>query len=392
MVIGEVATSLVLVSLAGLLLRSFMELTAQDPGVRPDRVWMIPVRPVGSQDPVEYRARMDRVMDLLNAHPGVESASYGNEMPFQFVGGNDCCHFSGIVRVEGSEEDILEGERGLPLHYVTASFFATLGVGLVAGSVWDPARVTTDEPPAIVSEQLAIEAYGSAGAAVGRVLQHRGRQFQTVRISGVAQPTLHYGLDGTHDVALYLPVEIHENPEITTFALRLSGSGDAAFQATVREAIWTVEPSLPVPSIEPLTEWIDDSLGARRLASDLATVFSVVALILAAAGLYGTLLYAVSQRRRELGIRMALGAGSGRIQTNVVTWGLSLGLAGVAIGVPLALYLGRFLRSWLWGVSPTDPMSFVVGSVVLLGAAAAASWLPSYRAARTDPLEVLRAE
>jgi hypothetical protein len=392
LVIGEVATSLILLSLAGLLVRSFVELSAQDPGVRPDQVWMIPVRPAASQDPVDYRARMDRILEALSAVPGVGSASYGNEMPLQFVGGNDCCHFSGIVRVEGSEENILEDGRGLPLHYVTASFFETLGVGLVAGSVWDPAQVTTDEPSAIVSEQLAVEAYGSTGAAVGRVLQHRGREFQTVRISGVAQPTLHYGLDGIHDVALYLPVEIHENPEITTFALKLSGSSDAAFSASVREAIWSVEPSLPIPSIEPLTAWIDDSLGTRQLASNLAAAFSVVALILAAAGLYSTLLYAVSQRRRELGIRMALGAGSSRLQADVVLWGLRLGIAGVCIGVPSALYLGRFLRSWLWGVSPTDPMTLVIGCAVLLSATAVASWMPSYRAARTDPLEVLRAD
>jgi predicted lysophospholipase L1 biosynthesis ABC-type transport system permease subunit len=250
-----------------------------------------------------------------------------------------------------------------------------------------------DPAPAIVSERLAIEAYGSARAAVGRVLVHGGgNRFNAVRISGVAQPTLHYGLDEIHDVALYSPVETFEDSEATTFAVRLSGSADAAFPARVREAIWSVEPSLPIPRIEPLTAWIDDSLGARRLASNLAAVFSVVALILAAAGLYGTLLYAVNQRRRELGIRMALGAGSGRLQAAVVLWGLSLGVAGIAIGVPLALYLGRFLRAWLWAVSPTDPTTFVTGSIVLLSAAAAASWLPSYRAARTDPLEVLRAE
>lgn len=393
LVIGEAAVSLVLVSLAGLLLRSFMELTAQDAGVRPDRVWMIPVRPVGSDDPVQYRARMDRVHEVLSAVPGVESVGYGNEMPFQFVGGSRCCEFSGVVRVEGSEADILEDGRILPRHYVNASFFETVGVGLVAGTVWDPVHVATDPSPAIVSERLAIEAYGSARAAVGRVLVHGGGDlFNTVRISGVARPTLHYGLDEIHDVALYLPVETLEEGEATTFALRLTGSPAADFQANVREAIWSVEPGLPVPRIEPLTAWIDDSLGARRLASNLAAVFSVVALILAAAGLYGTLLYAVNQRRRELGIRMALGAGSGRIQADVVLWGLSLGVAGIAIGVPLALYLGRFLRAWLWAVSPTDPTTFAVGSVVLLSAAAVASWLPSYRAARTDPVEVLRAD
>lgn len=393
LVVGEAALSLVLVSLAGLLLRSFAELTAQDAGVRPDRVWMIPVRPVGSPGAVEYKARMDRIQEVLNAVPGVESVSYGNEMPFQFVGGSTCCEFSGAVRVAGSDVDILQDGRGMPAHYVTASFFETVGVGLVAGSVWDPAHVTTDPVPAIVSERLAIEAYGSARAAVGRLLMHGGGdRFNAVRISGVAQSTLHYGLDEIHDAALYLPVETLGDAGATTFALRLSGSADAAFQERIREAIWTVDPSLPVPSIEPLTAWINDSVGARGLASSLATAFSVVALMLAAAGLYGTLLYAVNRRRRELGIRMALGAGSGRLQADVVLWGLSLGVAGIAIGVPLALYLGRFLRAWLWGVSPTDPVTFVGGSVVLLSAAAAASWLPSDRAARADPLEVLRAE
>jgi putative ABC transport system permease protein len=392
LVIGEAATSLVLVALTGLLLRSFLELTSQDPGVRAEQVWMIPVRPAGSENLADYSARLNPVAEALKAVPGVESVSYGSEMPFESLGMNACCHSSGVVRVEGSEEDIIEDGKSLPRHYITASYFETLGVGLVAGSVWDPTDVTADALPAVVSEQLATRAYGSAAAAVGRTLQYRGREFQTARIVGVAQPTLHYGLDGVHDVALYLPVEGLAANDAATFALRLSGSPDASFQTNVREAIWSVEPGMPVPRIEPLTAWIDDSLGARRLASDLATVFSAIALILAAAGLYGTLLYAVNQRRREMGIRLALGAGAGRIQSRIVLWGLSLGIAGVAIGVPAALYLGRFLRSWLWGISATDPMTLVGGSVVLLSAAAIASWLPAHRAARTDPLEVLRDE
>jgi ABC-type antimicrobial peptide transport system permease subunit len=111
----------------------------------------------------------------------------------------------------------------------------------------------------------------------------------------------------------------------------------------------------------------------------------VIALLLAAGGLCGTLLYVTSQRRRELGIRMAIGAAARRVQVDVLTWGLSLGAAGVAIGVPSAIFVGRFLRSWLWEVSPTDPTAFIGGSVVLSGAAAIASWLPAYRASRTDP-------
>jgi hypothetical protein len=353
---------------------------------------MIPVRPLGSEEPAEYRARMDRVRDALSAVSGVESVSWGREMPFQFVGGDECCEFSGIVQMEGSDVNLLEAGRILPRHYVTASFFETLGVRLIAGSVWNPTEVGADPAPAVVSERLAIEAFGGADAAVGRVLVHGGDPLVAVRVSGVAQPTLHYGLDQSHDVALYAPIETLADHEATTFAVRLSGPAGSDLGANLRRAIWAVEPTLPVPTIEPLSAWIDGSLGRRRFSSDLASVFGVVALVLAGAGLYGTLLYAVDQRRRELGIRMALGAASARIQAGIVLWGLSLGSAGVAIGIPLALYLGRFVQSRLWGVSPTDPTTFVVGSVVLLGAAALASWMPSYRAARTDPLEVLKAE
>ena len=114
--------------------------------------------------------------------------------------------------------------------------------------------------------------------------------------------------------------------------------------------------------------------------------------VLAAGGLYGTLLYAASQRRRELGIRIALGARRGRIQGEVVAGGVGLSAVGVVLGVPAAIYLGRLLESFLWNVSPTDPTSVVGAAAVLLATAAIACWLPAYRASRTDPLEVLRAE
>ena len=395
LVVGEVGISVVLVALAGLLLRSFNEVTAQHPGVEPENVWTIVLNPVGLENVDEYRSRMDRVLAALEAVPGVRAVTYGNEMPFQFVGGSRCCEFRGVVRTEGSEENILQDRRGLPTHYVTASFFETLGVDLRAGSVWGPVDVATEPPPAIVSERLAIEAFGSESAAVGQELTYGGGEsFTTARIVGVAGPTLHYGLDETHAEALYVPIETYSSPldESTTFAIKLSGSPEGALPSRIRGAIWSVEPNLPVPNVQPLSAWINDSLGVRRLSSALSSAFGAVALFLAAGGLYGTLLYATSQRRRELGIRMALGAESRQVQGDVLASGLALGAVGVAIGVPSALLLSRFLRSWLWGVSPSDPLAIAGGSLVLLSVAAAASWLPAYRASRTDPLEVLRAE
>jgi ABC-type antimicrobial peptide transport system permease subunit len=130
----------------------------------------------------------------------------------------------------------------------------------------------------------------------------------------------------------------------------------------------------------------------RRLSSALSSAFGAIALLLAAGGLYGTLLYAASQRRRELGIRIALGAARRRILGDVVAGGVGLALVGLLLGVPSALLLGRFVRSFLYEVAPTDPLAIVAASLVLLVTAALASWLPAYRASRTDPLEVLRAE
>jgi hypothetical protein len=227
---------------------------------------------------------------------------------------------------------------------------------------------------------------------VGRTLQHRGREFQTVRIIGVAQPTLHYGLDALHDVALYRPIETLGPNDAATFALRLADSPDVGFQARVREAIWTVEPSLPVPSIEPLSAWIDDSVGSRRLASDLAAVFSFLALVLAAAGLYGTLLYSVNQRRRELGIRMALGADRGEVQRMVLGQGIGVALAGLLIGVAGALASGRALSGFLFGVSPYDPMLLLVAGIVMLLVALVASFAPARRATAVDPVTVLNSQ
>jgi ABC-type antimicrobial peptide transport system permease subunit len=209
---------------------------------------------------------------------------------------------------------------------------------------------------------------------------------------GVAEYTFHYGLDQTHGDALYVPMELLPFP-ITraTVAVRAAGA-DMGLADAVREAIWRVEPGLPVPSFASLQSWVAESSGPRRFGSVLSSVFGILALLLAAGGLYGTLLYAVGQRRRELGIRLALGAGRGRIQTEVVSRGLVLATAGVVLGAFVAWFIGRLLESWLYGVSGQDPITLVAAATVLLSTAVLASWLPAHRAGRVDPLETLKAD
>ena len=149
---------------------------------------------------------------------------------------------------------------------------------------------------------------------------------------------------------------------------------------------------MPVPTVRAMDEWVELSTAGRRFDSALFGSFGVLALILAAAGLYGTLLYAVGQQRREWGIRLALGAARGSVEWSVVRRGFTLAAVGTVLGLAGTWATGRFLESRLYNLEPTDPGTLVVAAAVLLGAAVAASWLPARRAGRTDPVETLKAE
>ena len=276
----------------------------------------------------------------------------------------------------------------LALHPVGEGYFATYSTELVAGSVWNRSEVEASPTPAVISEALAVRFFGAADAALGREIDAAGR----VVVAGVAEQTRHYGLDQDHDYAIYLPIEALPFPvNEATFAIKAAEPSDA-FARLVREAVWSEEPDLPVPSVTALEVWVEDSSAIRRFGSLLLGAFGAVALLLAAAGLYGTLLYAVGERRQELGIRIALGAGRGQIQNEVIRRGVVQAASGVFVGGLGAVLVGRLLESWLFGVSGTDPIALTSAALVLFITAVAASWFPAYRAGKTDPLETLKAE
>jgi predicted permease len=385
LVIFEVAISLVLVASAGLLMRSFVSVTTVDPGLVVEDVWMLPLNLANVETPEEYRNRMEPLRTALLAIPGVVTASYGIEAPFEHVGGNFCCWGTRGVPPAEPETTPLR----LHMHPVSEGFFDTFRTEIVTGEGWTTSNASTSPTPVVVSESLAVRFFGSADAAVGRELPDVA---DGAVIAGVAEQTRHYGLDQAHDYAIYLPVEVLSFPiPRATFAVRtLDASGD--FARSMREAVWSEEPALPVPSVETLDEWVSRSSATRRFGSLLFGAFGFVALLLAAAGLYGTLLYAVGQRRQELAIRLALGAGRGRIQSDVIRGGVIQAAVGVAVGAIVAVNVGRFLESWLFGITATDPAALISAALVLFVTAVAASWLPAYRAGRTDPLETLKAE
>jgi putative ABC transport system permease protein len=303
----------------------------------------------------------------------------------EFVGGDRCCWNNRTTPPDEPEANPVL----IALHPVAEDFFDTYRTELLAGEAWTRGNATASPTPVVVSEAMAIRFFGSAAAAVGRELPDVQ---EGVVISGVAEGTRHYGLDQEHDYAVYLPMEALPFPITRAiFALRLSDvSANLAQQ--IREAVWSVEADLPVTDVATLEGWLDDSSATRRFGSLLFGAFGTVALLLAAAGLYGTLLYTVGQRRQELGIRLALGAGRGRIQNDVIRHGVVHAAVGVAAGVLLTVWVGRLLESWLYGVTGTDAVTLASSAAVLFATAVAASWVPAYRAGRTDPLETLKAE
>ncbi len=385
LVIFEVAISLVLVASAGLLMRSFVTVTTIDPGLVTEDVWMLPLNLANVESPDDYRLRMEPMREALLAIPGVETATYGIEAPFEHVGGDKCCW--GIREAPPESADMTPVM--LSMHPVSHGFFETFRTELVAGEAWTRADAGTSPTPVVVSEGMAVRFWGSADAAIGRELPDVA---DGVRVAGVAEATRHYGLDQEHDYAMYLPMEALPFPiPRATFAIRASTTS-ADFARQIREAIWSQEPDLPVPSVATLDEWVSGSSATRRLGSLLFGAFGAVALLLAAAGLYGTLLYTVGQRKQELGIRLALGAGRGRIQGDVIRKGVVQAAIGVFVGLVVAVFVGRLLESWLYEISSADPVALASASLVLFATAVAASWFPAYRAGRTDPLETLKAE
>ena len=385
LIIAEVAVSLVLVSSAGLLMKSFMTVASRDTGMEVADVLLVPLNPANVASADDYRTRMGEVMRAISEVPGVRAVSYGMEAPFEFVGGESCCWRSRYTPVDEPESNPI----GVMMHASGGDFFGSFGTELVAGSVWGVTRPGDTPTPSVISQALAIRLFGSAEAAVGKELAELG---SGMIVTGVAEPTLHYGLDQAHDNAVYMPIEALPFPlSRVTFAIR-TDPGSEALAGPIREAIWSAEPNLPVPTVETLVTWIERSSAARRFGSMLFSTFGVLALVLAAAGLYGTLLYSVSQQRKELGIRLALGAGRGRVQSAVVRRGFVHSVIGVGVGLVVAWYSGRVLESFLYGVEATDLGTLAISAVILMATAVVASWVPAWRAGRTDPLETLKVE
>ncbi|MDQ3949081.1 MAG: ABC transporter permease [Gemmatimonadota bacterium] len=332
----------------------------------------------------KWHRRMEAIRESLALTRGVQGVTFGLSMPLEWVGGTPCCwstrpDFGGKERLA----------RSSVTHPVSDDFFDVFAIRFAAGEAWTRGTPTGAAYPAVISELLANQVYGGANAALGATFALGETNF---RIVGVARNTRHYGVDQPYETAVYIPANaIPFAPDNVTMAV-LTERTDDALATDLRAAIWRAEPKLPVPTINTVAELARRDSAHRRFDAMLFGTFSVVALLLVAGGLAGTLLYMVSLQRRTLGIRLALGATPRSLERGVLTSGVALAAIGVIIGAIGAWFAGRLVESRLYGVEARDARTLGLAVSVLMLTALLSSWIPARRAALTNPIESLRAE
>lgn len=386
LVVGQLALSFTLLAGAALLARSLMNLSAVDPGFHTENVLAIesPAGNFGSADGDEELFR--QVLEEVRAFPGVRHAAVATRVPLE--GGYP---MAWNVRVEGGSEG---EDRSWPtgFNYVSPDYFELLGMRLVAGRLLEPGDRPDTESVAVVNRSFARSHFGDE-PPVGRRISFSmggGNWSDPARIVGVVEDTREWGLDRPPvDMAYGSAVQFERwGP-----ALVVSTAGDVdALARHVREAVHAVDPDRPVEHVVTLAELRDRNVAPSRLNATLFGAFGLLALLIASVGVLGVLAFSVSQRVREYGVRLALGASRGGVLQSVLAEAVVLVVLALAMGLVGAWVVGGLLSDLLYGVEPADPAS-LAGAALLLGAVGlSAALLPAVRAMRVDPARVLQAE
>jgi putative ABC transport system permease protein len=379
----EVAVAAVLLILAGLLLRSFLHLQAVPPGFDADRVLTVRLDLDSKRydSPERQISYFEEAARRAGALPGVQSVTFASSMPLT--------GFNMIrrgIQVEGGLEIPLDQQPEVAIILAGPSYFRTLGIPLLSGRPFTDADRKGALPVAIVSRSMARRLWGDANPVGRRIL---GREELTV--IGVAEDVKYEGVTtSSQRVVLYQSFYQRVMP-FGLLAVRTPGD-PAALTTAVQQAIQSVNPAVPISDAVTLRERLRRSVADRRFQLTLFGGFALLALGLAAVGLYGVLSYTVGERTHEIGIRMALGAARGNVQALILRHGLLLSAAGAGLGLLLSLPAGRLVRSSLFGIAPADPVTYLLIPGMLLMVALLSSWLPARRATRVDPVISLRSE
>ncbi len=382
LVVAETALALILLVSAGLFLRSFVRLQSVSPGFNPWGVmtasFSLPPNayPAGKKQAEFYRA----VLGRLRSTHGVTAAALGAPAPFS--GEEGSASFSIDGRAPAAGEPDPHGD----IRFVTPGYFEALSIPLKSGRYFSDDDRVTSEPVAIIDENLARR-YWPNEDPLGKKIK-RGVLFTIV---GVVGHVAHSDLAADNGRGAYY-FTMFQRPVADASILVKTHGDTAPMAAAIREAFRAADPQQAVHSFRSMDDLVAASLAPRQFAMRLLSFFGAVALFLSALGLYGVISYSVTQRTREIGIRVALGASHGSVIGQVVAQGLRLGAIGVGLGMIGAVLCGRLLASQLFGVTPFDPFTLAAMAAALLAAAFFASYLPARRAAGVDPVTALRDE
>jgi putative ABC transport system permease protein len=388
LVVSQLALSFTLLTGAGLLVRSLIKLSSVDPGFQTEQVLTLelPMGPFGTIPGDMDRLDWERALEEIRSYPGVRSAAAANWAPLS----DDASPSAVSVRVD---ENIDDGDRShlSASNNVSPEYFETLGIPLIAGRSFTDGDREGGLDVIILNQSMARAHFGDADPIGRRIaFSQDGRTWQRwYEIVGIVADAREYGMDTEGAHTYYRPAAA------TSFgpAIVIASQGDpGALTQHVRTVIHGMQPERPVENVQTLEALLAQDVAPSRLNAILFGSFSVLALVIAALGVFSTLAFSVSQRVREFGIRMALGADRGSVLRNVLGEGALVAGIALAVGAVGALLLGRFVTGLLFGVEPLDPVSLIVAAATLAGVALVAALLPALRATRIEPTEALRAE
>jgi predicted permease len=395
LVVLQVALAAILLISSGLMIRTFRALRHVQPGFTGPRVLQtlaifIPESQV--KEPERVVRMLQEMLRNFSAIQGVSSAAFANSVPSDGNNSTDVLYAENRYYAEGKLPPLRR------FKFVAPGFFQTMGTRLIAGRDLAWTDIYDQRLVAMVSENMARELWRDPAAAIGKRIRE-GMKDPWREIVGVVADIRSDGADQKAPTTVYWPVMMKNFwgdetfiQRRAVFAIRSSRSGSESFIKEIRQAVWSVNPDVPMASIRTVEEVYRGSMARSSFTLVMLAIAGGMALLLGIVGIYGVISYSVSQRTREIGIRIALGAQGGGLKAMVVRHGVLLAAVGVALGVIAAAALTRVLSSLLFEVSPVDPATYCAVSAGLLAAAAAASYIPAHRASAVNPIEALRAE
>jgi predicted permease len=387
LVMAETALALVLLVGAGLMMKSMYRLLQVDPGFRPERVLTMEInlRTAQYSKPEASRNFWRQVLDKVRDLPGVDAAALGTVLP---LSGD---HNRADITIEALPTPDPGKFPHPDFHMVSPSYIDALSIPLLRGRNFTDADTDTAPQVALINATMARRFWPNEDATGKRFhWGHPGSKEPWIEIIGVVGDTKLYGLANPSRLELYMPLQQSRSSDM--FLVLRSAIDPASLTPAVRDAVASIDKDQPVFSVNTMKQLVDASVATRHITLVLLGLFSGLALLLAAIGIYGVISYSVQQRTHEIGIRMALGAQRSDVLRLVVGQGVKLAALGIAIGIAAAFGLTRLMASLLFGVGAYDPVAFVTAAIILLLVAIAACYFPARRAIAVDPMVALRYE